>query len=156
MKFKILIPTILLITTTSVMAGIFDKIGDFLDTKPLPWSKDLDISTVDISNFQYIRPPVALIFDLKGSGFSGRAYNNSNKATIGEIEFKFEIKECYHTPGVYGNKCVVIGESNEIVSVLIPPNQARYFDGSFYWKENSSTTKETYYVHSLVGVRAAK
>ncbi|MEO1945744.1 MAG: hypothetical protein ABGY11_15700 [Candidatus Thioglobus sp.] len=158
MKLKTLIPIILLITTTSVMAGIFDKIEGFLDTKPFPWSKDLDISTVDISNFKFdnIVPPIASSLNLKGSGFSGRAYNKSSKATIGEIEFKFEVKEYYHTPGVYGNTSVVIGEANETIYVSIPPNQARYFDGSFSWKENSSTLKTPSYTHSLVGVRAAK
>ena len=93
--FKILIPTILLIATTTVMAGVFDKIGDFLDTKPLPWDKDLPIDTITISDYKYTNSKFNEFFSgPHGTDFNGRVYNNSSKITVNEVNIKFTILEC--------------------------------------------------------------
>ena len=118
--FKILIPTILLIATTTVMAGVFDKIEDFLDTKLLQQEEDknLPIDTITISDYKYTIPEWGSFVSLIGEGnvsvrrFTGRIYNNSSTVTVNDVNIKFTILECNSR----GENCTTMGE--ETTSIL--------------------------------------
>ena len=152
--FKILIPTILLIATTTVMAGVFDKIGDFLDTKPLPWDKDLPIDTITISDYKYTIPEWGSFVSLIGEGnvsvrrFTGRIYNNSSTVTVNDVNIKFTILECNSR----GENCTTIGEDTITISRKVPPQQARYFDDTFSYTVERD--ENIYYRFTVTSVKA--
>jgi len=165
--FKILIPTILLIATTTVMAGVFDKIGDFLDTnkigdfldtnkigdfldtKPLPWDKDLPIDTITISDYKYTNSKFNEFFSgPHGTDFNGRVYNNSSKITVNEVNIKFTILECNSR----GENCTTIDEDTITISRKIPPQQARYFYDTIYYQ--AERDENIYYRFTVTSVKA--
>ena len=150
--FKILIPTILLIATTTVMAGVFDKIGDFLDTKPLSWDKNLPIDTITISDYEYTKSEWGKYF-VEGTGpsavdFKGRIYNNSSTVTVAQVNIKFTILECNSS----GENCTIIDEDTAKISRDIPPQQARYFDDTIFYKARRN--KNIYYRFTVTSVKA--
>ncbi len=159
MKFKILISIALLIITTSVMAGIFDKIGDFLDR---PWSKDLPVTTVTISDMKYTpsgvdengwsatlnkiagKPPITS----QSVSIKGRIYNNSDKLTIDSVSIKIEIAECSGR----GVNCTIIDERTIGLYSKIPPKQARYLKKIITYEPGG--TGGINFRHSVDSVRA--
>jgi hypothetical protein len=151
--FKILIPTILLIATTPVMAGIFDKIGDFIDTKLLQQQdKNLPIDTITISDYEYTKSEWGKYF-VEGTGpsavdFKGRIYNNSSTVTVAQVNIKFTILECNSS----GENCTTIDEDTTKISRDIPPQQARYFDDIIFYKARRN--KNIYYRFTVTSVKA--
>jgi len=152
--FKILIPTILLIATTTVMAGVFDKIEDFLDTKLLQQEEDknLPIDTITISDYEYTKSEWGKYF-VEGTGssavdFKGRIYNNSSTVTVDQVNIKFTILECNSS----GENCTTIDEYTAKISKDIPPQQARYFDDIIFYKARRN--KNIYYRFTVTSVKA--
>lgn len=59
---------------------------------------------------------------------AGRIKNNSAKFSVRQIDLVVTVKDC--TQGAAEPQCVVIGESNEILNLNIPPGEARDFEES--------------------------
>jgi hypothetical protein len=54
---------------------------------------------------------------------AGRIKNNSAKFSVRQIDLVVTVKDC--TQGAAEPQCVIIGESNEILNLNIPPGEAR-------------------------------
>lgn len=59
---------------------------------------------------------------------AGRIKNNSAKFSVRQIDLVVTVKDC--TQGAAEPHCVIIGVSNEILNLNIPPGEARDFEES--------------------------
>jgi hypothetical protein len=69
---------------------------------------------------------------------SGTIKNNSVH-TLKNLTFKVTVRDC-----VENSACVVIGENDAYVSVIIPPSQLRSFEGSVFFSDMPKPNKATW------------
>ena len=69
---------------------------------------------------------------------SGTIKNNSVH-TLKSLTFKVTVRDCAEN-----SACVVIGEDNAYVSVIVPPSQLRSFEGSVFFSDKPKPNKATW------------
>lgn len=79
----------------------------------------VDQERVTLSEFR-ITPGYRDSFNL-----SARIKNNSDTETITEVRLHIDLEECPQETRTNERNCIIIGSADEIVSIIVPPRQAR-------------------------------